>query len=260
LIKSNQAIYYLIGEDFAETELLINVNLINADSSTVIKFINNDSINEYRVDFIVEDDYIFYSKVENKLVNNIWNSTPYISKYQRKSGKILYETRLEDSDLATNVGGLTKFKGTSILAVTSRNIINVDERSGKLIWSVPIPSNLFYPEFLTTDSGLLYVVTEDNLMCLDIASGSVVWDVVPEHLGLNSRMVLHKGTLYFVSGGRLNAFDAVSGQQLMSLLAPSIEWSGVSDNFQSVMTLDAENDRIYTASYTAAYCYPTLTK
>lgn len=258
LIRSNDGIYYLIGEDFTNTETLISIDLLNADTLSIMGFTNHDSVDEYRGDFIIEEKYIYFSNVKNKLFENKWNSTPFISKYDRESKEIIQEIRLENSDLATNVSCFKKYGNNIIIAITNKNLIKIDMESGKIIWSNSIPSNLFFPDFVITDSGQLYIVTEANLMCVDIATGTIIWDVVPEHLGLNSRMVLHKGVLYFVSGGRLNAFEANNGRQLMSLTAPSIKWSGVSDNFQSVMTLDAENDRIYTASYTAAYCYPTL--
>jgi hypothetical protein len=257
LIENEDKIYYLVGQDNSKRNVLVNLDLNSGDTTAIIDFYNNDSTKIHADNFLIAEDYIHYIKGYSRIINDVLTFDDYLIRYNRVTFENVYESSLSSLNIGT-VQSIRKFDETSILAISNKYVLRFSTYSGKLIWSTPIPSNMFYQDFLTTDSGLWYIVTEDNLMCISIASGGIIWDVVPVHLGLNSRMVLHKGVLYFVSGGRLNAFDASNGQQIMSLLAPSIQWSGVSDNFQSVMTLDAENDRIYTASYTAAYCYPTL--
>jgi len=67
----------------------------------------------------------------------------------------------------------------------------------------------------------------------------------------------HKGVVYYTDGISLRGVDAASGEVLLEVEAPS----RANDDgafFQPVLTIDHENDRIYTASYTHAYCYPTL--
>jgi hypothetical protein len=258
LNENNNNIYYSIGSDFSYKGALMEINLQTGDSTHVLEFNSNDSITTSGSNFIVEDNFLYY--IEGHRIESA-NETAFevsLIKYDRNAQEAIYEIPVSDLNLENNVGILKKYDAHTLLAISNRQLVSINEATAALNWTVKLPMNQFYDQILTTDSGLLYVVTEYNLMCVDINSGSVMWDVVPTHLGLNSRMVIHKGILYFVSGSRFNAFDAANGNELMSLEAPSLKWSGLSDGFNSVITLDAENDRIYTTSFTAAYCYPTL--
>jgi len=115
-------------------------------------------------------------------------------------------------------------------------------------------------EYNSSRSGIMYadnklfVNTEFVLYALDAETGDIIWQIESR---AGSRMQAHKGVVYYRSGSALRGVDMATGEILLEIEAPS----RASDDgafFQPVLTIDHENDRIYTASYTHAYCYPTL--
>jgi outer membrane protein assembly factor BamB len=100
----------------------------------------------------------------------------------------------------------------------------------------------------------LYVNTEFYIYSLNPENGNINWQT--DSRG-GSRLQYHNGVIYFTAGALLRAVDATTGEKLLAIEAPSrADDDGA--YFQPVLTIDHDNDRIYTASYTHAYCYPTL--
>ena len=115
-------------------------------------------------------------------------------------------------------------------------------------------------EYNSSRSGIMYadnklfVNTEFVLYALDAETGDIIWQIESR---AGSRMQDHKGVVYYRSGSVLRGVDMATGEILLEIEAPS-RASDDGAYFQPVLTIDHENDRIYTASYTHAYCYPTL--
>ena len=133
-------------------------------------------------------------------------------------------------------------------------IVSIDKGSFETNWEIRLDGNASRSGFSLVNDYDLFINTEFSLYSIDTERGSVLWHV-PSRAG--SRLHYHKGVIYYIGGGKFNAFDAATGEKLLAFEAPSrADDDGAF--FQGVMTIDHENNRIYTASYTHAYCYPTL--
>ncbi len=137
-------------------------------------------------------------------------------------------------------------------------IISINKNTAELLWQTKVNGNTSASGILFPENNLLYVNTEFGVYCLDPETGAVIWsELNGEKEGNSSRMQYHKDVIYYIGGGMFHARDANTGEKLLFFEAPSFAKDGGAF-FQPVMTIDQENDKIYTASYTHAYCYPTL--
>ncbi|MBK6266102.1 PQQ-binding-like beta-propeller repeat protein [Marivirga sp. S37H4] len=144
--------------------------------------------------------------------------------------------------------------GDRIFLSLSGLVACINKNSGELIWQKELNGNSSRSGILYTEDDGFYVNTEFYLYSIDPENGNILWQ---KESRAASRLQYHKGVIYYTGGTSLRAVDAITGESLMAIEAPSrAEDDGAF--FQSVITIDHENDRIYTASYTHAYCYPTL--
>ncbi|MBK6266105.1 PQQ-binding-like beta-propeller repeat protein [Marivirga sp. S37H4] len=133
-------------------------------------------------------------------------------------------------------------------------IVSIDKDSFDTNWEISLDGNASRSGFCLVNDYSLFINTEFSLYAIDTKKGNVLWQV-PSRAG--SRLRYHNGVIYYTGGTKLRAVDATSGESLMAIEAPSFSKDGGAF-FQPVMNIDHENNRIYTASYTHAYCYPTL--
>jgi outer membrane protein assembly factor BamB len=130
----------------------------------------------------------------------------------------------------------------------------INKETFEVLWQKDTNGHSSRSGILYTEDNGLYVNTEFYLYSLNPENGNINWQT--DSRG-GSRLQYHNGVIYYTAGALLRAVDANSGESLMAIEAPSrADDDGAF--FQPVMTVDHENDRIYTASYTHAYCYPTL--
>ncbi len=145
-----------------------------------------------------------------------------------------------------------------IFIPTRGKTICLNKNTGELIWQTSVIGSASLSGILFPENNLLYVNTEFGVYCLDPETGAVIWsELNGEKEGNSSRMQYHNDVIYYIGGGMFHARDANTGEKLLFFEAPSFAKDGGAF-FQPVMTIDQENDKIYTASYTHAYCYPTL--
>ena len=132
-------------------------------------------------------------------------------------------------------------------------IAAVGINNAQIVWVQNVKYNASRSGIMYAD-GQILVNTEFQLYALDAETGAINWQIDSSAGG---RMQHHKGVVYYNSGTTLRGVDMANGEILLDIEAPS-RTNNSNAFFQGAITIDKENDRIYTASYTHAYCYPTL--
>ncbi|MBK6266104.1 PQQ-binding-like beta-propeller repeat protein [Marivirga sp. S37H4] len=180
-----------------------------------------------------------------------------IALYSLDTDSLIYNVDLLDAELSFSSKHYPISEDDNIFTSISEVIICVDFFTGRVKWNTALKGNMDFSGFILAPNGNLYANTEFGVYCLNPENGNILWRFEGDDEGISSRMQYHKDVIYYIGGAKFNAIDATTGEKLLAFEAPS---RAVDDGafFQPVMTIDQENDRIYTASYTHAYCYPTL--
>ena len=99
-----------------------------------------------------------------------------------------------------------------------------------------------------------------KLICYDIDSGNTLWSEDGLSTSLPSRLIYHDGIIYYTSSsdGFLHAIDE-NGKRYWKFQSPDRKGSG-NGIFDSVISIDAAENRIYVSSYYNALCYETIKK
>jgi outer membrane protein assembly factor BamB len=105
-------------------------------------------------------------------------------------------------------------------------------------------------------SNKLLMPTVNKLVCFDATTGHFLWQESGNTSGSPSRMLYYENVIYYTSGGNGNfhAMNATTGQEIYNQKSPDKKANG-QGGFDSAITLDTLNRRIYTASYFSAICY-----
>jgi outer membrane protein assembly factor BamB len=124
-------------------------------------------------------------------------------------------------------------------------------------------SELFCPPTAGTTAGKialagtnLLMTTVNKLVCFDARTGTFLWQEAGNTSGSASRILYYNKVIYYTSGGtgHFHALDATTGQSIYNEKSPDEKPNG-QGTFDSAITLDTVNKRIYTASYLSAICY-----
>jgi outer membrane protein assembly factor BamB len=124
-------------------------------------------------------------------------------------------------------------------------------------------AEFFVPLGISTTEGKIRVVsnkllmpTTNKLVCFDAETGKFLWQESGNTSGSPSRILYYDNVIYYTSGGdgKFHAMDATTGQEIYNEKSPDKKANG-QGGFDSAITLDTLNRRVYTASYFSAICY-----
>jgi outer membrane protein assembly factor BamB len=187
-------------------------------------------------------------------------TTPYLISYNRTKEKINYEVQLDEPGLYSGVDWFPIVENDKVYLLVGKLIKCYDLKTGKEIWSRRFNGDFLFSGALL-DNGKIYANrdgSDPTLYCIDAETGSIIWET--PSAGTSSPLQLHKGVLYFVGGsdGLFHCVNAATGKFIYSIKAPS-QYKDHNDFFSRGCSVDHDTDKIYVASYTTAYCYPTVT-
>jgi outer membrane protein assembly factor BamB len=159
---------------------------------------------------------------------------------------------------------LSKTSQPFIEAVTSDklwlrgdSIIALAETVGEKVLAIPVPVRV------STSTGhigiadkKLLMTTTDKLVCFNATNGAYLWQESGNTSGSPSRILYYDNVIYYTSGGdgKFHALNATTGETIYDVKSPDKKANG-QGGFDSAITLDTVNRRIYTASYFSAICY-----
>lgn len=224
--------------------------------SNLITFNNNDSI-EFFLEFFISNN-----QDENIILIPLTIGRRDFSpglikllKYDLKENTVLSEDTL-NLDYSRNrfIDFPPEQNEDNVFLSLNGMVACIDKETFEVLWQRDTNGHSSRSGILYTEDGGFYVNTEFYLYSLNPENGNIIWQ---KESRAGSRLQYHNGVIYYTGGSKLRAVDAASGESLMAIEAPS---RAADDGafFQPALTIDHENDRIYTASYTHAYCYPTL--
>ena len=224
--------------------------------SDVVSFNNNDSIKHY-MRYVINDKQHDNIIIMPLLVGRRDFSIGVMKfiKYDLRENRILMEDTL-NLDYSRNrfIDFPPEQNENNIYLSLNGMIACIEKETFEVLWQRNTNGNSSRSGILYTKDGGLFVNTEFYLYSLNPENGNVIWQ---KESRAGSRLQYHNGVIYYIGGATFRAVDAASGESLMAIEAPSrADDDGAF--FQPVLTIDYDNDRIYTASYTHAYCYPTL--
>jgi len=242
LDQSSVTVEYSFYNDFAWEVLYERTNV-----DTSIYYFKNFNFDEKESSIL----YIPYSK---------WNgvfSSPYLMSFDISSKTKILDEPIDLEEKGRFIDNKTFIHEGLMYMPCNGYIICVNAKSADLIWQVPLNGNTSASGILITKDGNLFAKAEFGLYNIDKGTGNIIWENSLSGEGNASKLGYHNEVIYYIGGGRFHAVDSNSGQKIFQIEAPSyLKDPGAF--FQPVLTIDHENDRIYTASYTHAYCYPTL--
>ncbi|WMN10781.1 PQQ-binding-like beta-propeller repeat protein [Marivirga salinae] len=189
-----------------------------------------------------------------------WNgeeSRPNLLIYDFENKKVILDEPISIMEGNHFIDNKPVLNGNKIYLPIHGLVACINKNTSELIWQKKVNGNTSASGLLYAGNNLLYVKAEFGLYCIDPENGNTLWSNEGSGEGNASRLQYHNDVIYYIGGAKFNAVDASTGEKLLSFEAPSrADDDGAF--FQGVMTIDHENDKIYTASYTHAYCYPTL--
>ncbi|WMN07012.1 PQQ-binding-like beta-propeller repeat protein [Marivirga arenosa] len=218
----------------------------------LIAFNNNDSI-RYYIDHLIIDGVDLLIPVLRGRQNFEPGELIFLKYNIFKKQFTAQDTIILDKERNRFIDAPPVLTENSLYLSLNGTVVCVNKNNFTIIWQRETNGNSSRSGIMYADNKL-YVNTEFQLYALDAETGNILWQI---DSSAGSRMQEHKGVVYYTDGISLRGVDAVSGEVLLEVEAPS---RATDDGafFQPVLTIDHENDRIYTASYTHAYCYPTL--
>jgi outer membrane protein assembly factor BamB len=185
---------------------------------------------------------------------------PYLINYNKTKAVVNYIVQLSEPSLYAAIDWFPIIDNNKVYLLVDKLIVCHDLGTGNRIWERKFDGNFLFSGALL-DSGKIYANrdgSDPTLYCIDAATGSIIWET--PSAGTSSPLQLHKGVLYFVGGsdGLFHCVNATNGKFIYSIKAPS-QYKDHNDFFSTICTVDHETDKVYVASYTTAYCYPTVT-
>jgi outer membrane protein assembly factor BamB len=177
-----------------------------------------------------------------------------IIKYDIDSNKIVYQKKLDflpkKSDPTLDVVTPDKFW------LNYEPVIALSEVNGDKILEVPIPIVSNVAGKIAVWDNKLFMTTVTKLFCFNATTGQQLWQEEENTSGSPSRILYNNNTVYYSStgNGNFHVIDASNGKSLYNINSPDKKPNG-QGGFDSVITLDTQNNRIYTATYYSAICY-----
>jgi len=145
----------------------------------------------------------------------------WISSLELGTGKVMWRRELlrEMGDFArfdfkTNAIGLVAgSRPTSVVATRGPVVFGLSVEDGSIRWGAPVAVTYYWPN---VHDGRIYVLLMDHFVCLDEATGEIVYDV--QHPQLAEAFLPQTGTIYgakiafAMETGHLAVFDLTNGR------------------------------------------------
>jgi outer membrane protein assembly factor BamB len=178
-----------------------------------------------------------------------------IFKYSIDSNKMVYQKTLDflpkTSQPSLETIALDK------LWIRADPVISLNEANAEKQTAFFLPVTVSVnPGKLAIAGNSVLMTTVNKLVCFDATTGHFLWQESGNTSGSPSRMLYYENVIYYTSGGNGNfhAMNATTGQEIYNQKSPDKKANG-QGGFDSAITLDTLNRRIYTASYFSAICY-----
>jgi outer membrane protein assembly factor BamB len=177
-----------------------------------------------------------------------------IIKYDIDSNKIIYEKKLDflpkKSDPTLAVVSSDKFW------LNIEPVVALSENTGEKILEIPAPFISNVAGKIAVWDNKLFMTTVTKLFCFNATTGQQLWQEEENTSGSPSRILYYNNTIYYTSigNGNFHVIDASNGKSLYNINSPDKKTNG-KGGFDSVITLDTQNNKIYTATYYSAICY-----
>ena len=236
---------------------LKEIDLETGSTTDLLQIKRGNGIDNLGSSFIIEPDFIYYWQ-SYKSGKPFPNDYIFLfNKHDRKAGKLVYSKNADSLGIDESVQYMKEYDKESIIFIGIDRIGKLSKNTGDLLWLFDTGINTFQNTLEIGEAGEIYYINQNKLFCMDGQTGKPIWIKDYDFTYDNSKIIFRQGYLYLICGSRFNIFSAHDGSLVSSVYPPVSPHSSDSDKFQPVISIDKENGRVYTASYSKAYCYPT---
>jgi outer membrane protein assembly factor BamB len=259
IVGDEDKIYHLRGKLDKTKDYITKVDPVTGDTDVIYTLENNGT------PVFINDLQIYKDKQGNRYLaflasvfdNQYQNGEFKMIKYSIDSNKIVYEKSLTFLNPKAQYALANYYNGKFWLGGLTYQLYAVDEQTGNKSLEIPVPVTNQSGKMLAIDDKL-FITTEQIVYCYNANTGSFLWKEEGRSGGSPSRLTYHKGVLYFTSAGdgKFHAIDGITGKSIYDVVSPDKKSNG-QGSFDTAITIDSINDRVYTASYFSAICYKT---
>ena len=211
-IKTNILNYNLNNDGFTS-------DIISSDKFSKFKFSKIENFSDYEPNILVSENNLFFFDNNgtiikfNKKSEIIWKKN-YYSKTEKKNNPILF--------IALDARNL-------FIADTNANYYSLNIKNGNLKWKKKHTSS-FNSQIKIKDGKALIVDMENNLKCISLKNGKILWSVPTEITIVSSQkrhsVVLIKDTILFTNSvGDLTAVDFETGDIIWQTPTRTLDFS-----------------------------------
>lgn len=211
-VKTNILNYNLNNDGFTS-------DIISSDKFSKFKFSKIENFSDYEPNILVSENNLFFFDNNgtiikfNKKSEIIWKKN-YYSKTEKKNNPILF--------IALDARNL-------FIADTNANYYSLNIKNGNLKWKKKHTSS-FNSQIKIKDGKALIVDMENNLKCISLKNGKILWSVPTEITIVSSQkrhsVVLIKDTILFTNSvGDLTAVDFETGDIIWQTPTRTLDFS-----------------------------------
>ena len=211
-IKTNILNYNLNNDGFTS-------DIISSDKFSKFKFSKIENFSDYEPNILVSENNLFFFDNDgtiikfNKKSEIIWKKN-YYSKTEKKNNPILF--------IALDARNL-------FIADTNANYYSLNIKNGNLKWKKKHTSS-FNSQIKIKDGKALIVDMENNLKCISLKNGKILWSVPTEITIVSSQkkhsVVLIEDTILFTNSvGDLTAVDFETGDIIWQTPTRTLDFS-----------------------------------
>jgi hypothetical protein len=257
--KINGVNFYSDGNKLFSFYVTEDEKISTLEYSSFNEFNWTEIYSEFNDSTITYLDYALFEKSNESTIlipYSKWNgkvSRPFLLSIDLRNNQVLKDIEIDLNEGSHFIDYLPILENDNLYISANGIISSISKDDGHINWQYETEGNSSRSG-LTVDESSVYVNTEFILYSLDKYTGEVNWSI-PSYAG--SRLVIHQDVLYYIGGSNLIGVNIFNGEKLLDIEAPSYR-NDQGAFFQPIITIDHENDKLYTASYTHDYCYPTL--
>ena len=211
-VKTNILNYNLNNDGFTS-------DIISSDKFSKFKFSKIENFSDYEPNILVSENNLFFFDNDgtiikfNKKSEIIWKKN-YYSKTEKKNNPILF--------IALDARNL-------FIADTNANYYSLNIKNGNLKWKKKHTSS-FNSQIKIKDGKALIVDMENNLKCISLKNGKILWSVPTEITIVSSQkkhsVVLIEDTILFTNSvGDLTAVDFETGDIIWQTPTRTLDFS-----------------------------------
>lgn len=217
-------------------------------------------INYYRLINKDEDGktYLYFTFGYNNL--EYTDSELHLLKLDTETDSILMD-KIQPKEGGNSITGID---GKRIYLTGEGKIIGYDKMTGEALKTYTLPKFQSYPcgagNCIVYGTKLFSPTSYPRFMCFDTENTNTLWYEDGISTSVPSRLLYHDGVVYYTSGsdGNLHAINE-NGKRLWKAVSPDRKGSG-DGIFDSAITIDKGENRLYVSTYYNAYCYETIKK